>query len=61
MSTSYKDFAKLSYWGSNDATNPDAKQSVIDTFITYSIDRSSNPMTVTLHSNTYSILTADEI
>ena len=61
MSTSYKDFAKLSYWGSNDATNPDAKQSVIDTFITYSINRSSKPMTVTLHSNTYSILTADEI
>ena len=61
MSTSYKDFANLSYWGSNDATNTDAKQSVIDTFITYSIDRSSNPMTVTLHSNTYNILTADEI
>lgn len=61
MSTSYKDFAKLSQWGTNDATNTDAKQSVIDTFITYSINRSSKPMTVTLHSNTYSKLTADEI
>lgn len=61
MSTSYTEFKKLSYWGTNDATNTDAKQSVIDTFITYSIDRSSNPMTVTLHSNTYSKLTADEI
>ena len=61
MSTSYSDFAKLSYWGSNDATNTDAKQSVIDTFITYSINRSSKPMTVTLHSNTYNVLTADEI
>lgn len=61
MSTSYKDFAKLSQWGSNDATNTDAKQSVIDTFITYSINRSSKPMTVTLHSNTYNVLTADEI
>ena len=61
MSTSYKEFAKLSYWGTNDATNTDAKQSVIDTFITYSINRSSKPMTVTLHSNTYNILTADEI
>ena len=61
MSTSYTYFKRLSYWGSNDATNTDAKQSVIDTFITYSIDRSSNPMTITLHSNTYSILTADEI
>ena len=61
MSTSYKDFAKLSQWGTNDATNTDAKQSVIDTFITYSINRSSKPMTVTLHSNTYNVLTADEI
>ena len=61
MSTSYTNFKRLSYWGTNDATNTDAKQSVIDTFITYSIDRSSNPMTVTLHSNTYNILTADEI
>ena len=61
MSTSYTEFKKLSQWGTNNATNTDAKQSVIDTFITYSIDRSSNPMTVTLHSNTYSILTADEI
>ena len=61
MPTSYTSFKRLSYWGTNDATNTDAKQSVIDTFITYSIDRSSNPMTVTLHSNTYNILTADEI
>lgn len=61
MPTSYTSFKRLSYWGSNDATNTDAKQSVIDTFITFSIDRSSNPMTVTLHSNTYNTLTADEI
>lgn len=61
MSTSYTDFAKLSQWGTNNATNTDAKQSVIDTFITYSINRSSKPMTVTLHSNTYNVLTADEI
>ena len=61
MPTSYTEFKNLSYWGSNDATNTDAKQSVIDTFITYSIDRSSKPMTVTLHSNTYNVLTADEI
>ena len=61
MSNSYKDFAKLSQWGTNDTANPDAKQSVIDTFITYSINRSSKPMTVTLHSNTYNVLTADEI
>ena len=61
MSTSYTDFSKLSQWGTNNTANPDAKQSLIDTFITYSIDRSSNPMTVTLHSNTYNKLTADEI
>ena len=61
LTTSYKEFKTLSYWGSNDATNTDAKQSVIDTFITYSINRSSKPMTVTLHSNTYNVLTADEL
>lgn len=62
MSTSYTSFKRLSYWGANDVTNnTDAKQSLIDTFITYSINRSSNPMTVTLHSNTYNKLTADEI
>lgn len=62
LSTSNTDFKRLSYWGASDAAdNTDAKQSLIDTFITYSIDRSSNPMTVTLHSNTYNKLTADEI
>ena len=61
LSTSYTDFKNLSYWGINDAADTDAKQSVIDTFITYSINRSSKPMTVTLHSNTYNVLTADEI
>lgn len=62
MTTSYSSFSRLSYWGANDVTNnTDAKQSLIDTFITYSIDRSSNPMTVTLHSNTYNKLTEDEI
>ena len=62
MSNSYSGFKRLSYWGANDVTNnTDAKQSLIDTFITYSINRSSNPMTVTLHSNTYNKLTADEI
>lgn len=62
MPTSYTSFKRLSYWGANDVTNnTDAKQSLIDTFITYSINRSSNPMTVTLHSNTYNKLTADEI
>lgn len=62
LPTSFTDFKRLSYWGASDAAdNTDAKQSLIDTFITYSIDRSSNPMTVTLHSNTYNKLTADEI
>lgn len=62
LPTSFTAFKRLSYWGASDAAdNTDAKQSLIDTFITYSIDRSSNPMTVTLHSNTYNKLTADEI
>lgn len=61
MSTSYTYFKRLSYWGLNDEANPNAKQSLIDTFITYSIDRSSNPMTVTLHADVLARLTADEI
>jgi len=50
MPTSYTSFKRLSYWGLNDTANPDAKQSLIDTFITNSMDRSSNPMTVNLHA-----------
>ena len=61
MPTSYTSFKRLSHWGLNDTANPDAKQSLLDTFITNSMDRSSNPLTVTLHANVLARFTADEI
>lgn len=61
LATSFTNFNKLSFWGFNNELNPDAKQSLIDTFITNSMDRSSNPMTVTLHADVLARLTADEI
>ena len=61
IATPFTNFKKLKFWGLNDTANPDAKQSLIDTFITNSMDRSSNPMTVTLHADVLARLTADEI
>lgn len=61
LATPFTNFQKLSFWGANDESNPDARQSLIDTFITNSMDRSSNPMTVTLHANVLASFTADEI
>ena len=61
LATPFTNFKKLQFWGLNNTANPDAKQSLIDTFITNSMDRSSNPMTVTLHANVLARFTADEI
>ena len=61
LATSFTNFNKLGYWGLNDESNPDARQSLIDTFITNSMDRSSNPMTVTLYADVLARFTADEI
>ena len=61
IATPFTNFKKLKFWGLNNTANPDAKQSLIDTFITNSMDRSSNPMTVTLHADVLARLTADEI
>lgn len=58
------DFSRLTNWGVNDATYPDAKQSLIDSLITYSYDRASAGMsacTVKLSSTTKALLTDDEI
>ena len=52
------------YWGNNTNDVPDAKQSVIDSLITYSFDRATNgysTCTVTLSSKTKGLLTEDEI
>ena len=61
IATPFTNFNKLKFWGLNNTANPDAKQSLIDTFITNSMDRSSNPMTVTLHADVLARFTADEI
>ena len=58
------DFGNIMKWGINDDKYPDARQSVIDTLITYSYDRASASMsacTVRLQSNIKSSLTEDEI
>lgn len=57
-------FTSLIHWGVNDDTYTDAKQSLIDTLITYSYDRASAGMsacTITLSAETKAQLTDDEI
>lgn len=61
IATPFTNFKRLKLWGLNNTANPDAKQSLINTFITNSMDRSSNPMTVTLHADVLARFTADEI
>ena len=51
-------------WGVNSDTITDARQSLIDSLITYSFDRATNgysTCTVTLSSKTKAVLTEDEI
>jgi hypothetical protein len=51
MNTHY--FANATYWGVNNADNPDALQSLIDTLYTYSADRSGGTA-CTIHLSTNS-------
>ena len=61
------DFGYWSYWGIEDENVPlsaGARQSLVDTFITYSYDRATagySTCTVKLHANTKALLTEDEI
>ena len=61
------DFTNWPNWGKEDETVPlsaGARQSLIDTLITYSYDRATagySTCTVTLHSDTKALLTQDEI
>lgn len=51
-------------WGINSEKYPDARQSMIDTLITYSYDRATNNMataTIQLHANAKARLTSEEI
>lgn len=57
-------FTKSAGWGVIDTDNPDARQSLIDSLITYSFDRATagySPITITLSTNTKALLTEDEI
>ena len=55
---------KIEFWGVNEDDIPDARQSLIDSLITYSFDRASAgypTCTITLSSTTKALLTSDEI
>ena len=57
-------YYKLTNWGVVDEEQPDAKQSLIDSLITYSYDRASagfSACKITLSNNTKALLTEDEI
>lgn len=56
--------SNITNWGVNTSEIPDARQSVIDSLITYSFDRASagyQTCTITLSDNTKALLTSDEI
>ena len=61
------DFNKWPVWGIEDETIPEsvgARQSLIDTLITYSFDRATagySTCTISLSDNTKALLTEDEI
>ena len=49
-------------WGIATDDNPDARQSLIDSLITYSVDRTGmNAATIKLYSSVKALLTSDEI
>ena len=61
--TSY-DFTYIQNWGVNSDEVPDAKQSLIDSLLTYSFDRATagySTCTITLHANSKTVLSEDEI
>lgn len=57
------DFSQFYVWGINDETNTDARQSLVDSLLTYSFDRATagySTCTITLSSETKKVLTSDE-
>ena len=51
-------------WGIDDETNTDARQSLIDSLLTYSFNRATagySTCTISLRDDTKAVLTADEI
>ena len=58
------DFSQFFVWGVNDKTTTDARQSLVDSLLTYSFDRATagySTCTITLSSGTKKVLTSDEI
>lgn len=63
-STQTKFYGQIKYWGIANDEITDARQSLIDSLITYSFDRATagyNSYTITLSSDTKALLTEDEI
>ena len=55
-------FSKLQYWGVNNEDCPNARQSLIDSLLTYSKDLGSDvSISIQLSQNTYNLLTPVEI
>lgn len=57
-------FTYWTLWGVDDETSPDARQSLIDSLLTYSFDRATagySTCTISLDNDTKAVLTADEI
>ena len=54
-------FSRLTLWGQDNEDCPNARQSLIDSLITYSKDLAGSSVPIVLSSNTYSLLTSDEL
>ena len=62
MSANQYDFSNLTLWGVNNEDCPNARQSLIDSLLTYSKDLGPEfGMSITLSENTYDLLTPTEI
>lgn len=62
MSAKQYDFSNLTLWGQNNEDCPNARQSLIDSLLTYSKDLGSEfSQSITLSQNTYDLLTPTEI
>ena len=62
MSADQYNFSNLTLWGQNNEDCPNARQSLIDSLLTYSKDLGSDfGQSITLSENTYDLLTPTEI
>ena len=61
ISASQYNFSNLTLWGQDNEDCPNARQSLIDSLITYSKDLAGSSIPIVLSSNTYSLLTSNEL